>query len=411
MNSLLKGRTSKNEAPKRSFFSRMKEKAAVLALVAAASCGTKTGLSHEPASPVADVREDRDSGTDAGPPVPSGPCSLPTGSAPFDFGPSPGPVPPERCDIFPQIDEWAGRRCIDRHLVRAFVMTESGFNEGAATKVCSRNAISSGATPGCFPAGPDGNSEGYLMGYDEMYDPSGRFSFDNAPDSGSSMPSWRWLALGLMQTLEPPFTFWPAAYHPEGVDGDYHDIFARSRLYGMPLDAARECNPNFNPFNPGDSVCLGTVRMEAMMRQARAWINSNRALLGWSPMDTARDEIFAAYITGNMYHGLWSSRERASDHPRCSSSMTNGDCWAFGFAQSRSVDMAYCQSTDGRADSARCESGHPKVGPDPARPVDCYGMMDFVQYVRNCELPYLPRPADPGAVKMRIFYTIRNSCP
>lgn len=54
-----------------------------------------------------------------------------------------------------------------------------------------------------------------------------------------------------MQTIEPPYNFWPAQYHPDGIDGAYFDIFARSDMIrlGPDFSEARACNLRFNPFN------------------------------------------------------------------------------------------------------------------------------------------------------------------
>jgi hypothetical protein len=332
-----------------------------------------------------------------------------------------------QCEGFPEIDEWASIRNLDPMLVRAFVLTESGFNPCSAAKVCSQACIASGCTPGCFPADLTGNSECYGKAYNEMYDPAGTCNGNLTPGNepvylpaDGGRPSFRWCALGLMQSLEPPYTFWPANYHPDGVNGPYFDVIQNSGFYQgyvqgnssndtrIPaFDMARACNPRFNPFLPSDSVCVGTAKMEQMFVSARGWINTNRGLLNWGAADEDKDSLFAAYIVGNMYAGFWGSTARSASHPHpCSSSTSNGDCWALHFSQSWSVNATYCQSADGQADSERCKDGQPRKEP----PEYCYGYTDFLEFVKDCEAPFASRPVDPGRGKVEAYLRLLNGC-
>jgi hypothetical protein len=308
----------------------------------------------------------------------------------------------EYCSGFPELDNWAQKRGIDRFYVRALAITESGLNPGAAAKACRAGYD----VPGCFSPGP-GKDEGYDVGYDEMHDPAGKAVLPSAPNSGSAQPDWRWLSLGLMQTLEPPYTFWPASQAPDGADGPYHEIYARSGMGNLDLSMAESCNPRFNPFNSNDSACLGTARLDILLRSARAWMASHRAMLNWGPEDAASDEMFAKYIAGHMYSGLWGARNRSSGHPRCSSAVANSECWAYGFSQSAAVSREYCGSDEGQADSARCINGIPARDP----PGTCYGYTDFVSFVRDCEMPYLQRQGDPAFSLMSTYIWLRNRCP
>lgn len=79
-----------------------------------------------------------------------------------------------------------------------------------------------------------------------------------------------------------------------------------------------------------------------------AWISANRQQLDLSSMDAEASKRVIIYILGNMYAGTWFARNRLADHPRCSSSISNGDCWTYGFAQSVAVDNAYCNSAAGK---------------------------------------------------------------
>ncbi|MFH0885096.1 MAG: hypothetical protein V1861_05290 [Candidatus Micrarchaeota archaeon] len=327
-------------------------------------------------------------------------ASRPLSSIFASLHPSSGTPPDTYCTGFPEVNQWASARNLDPMLVRAFILTESGFNPCSAAKVCRAGYDG----PGCFEPGP-GKDECYDKAYDEMYDPDGNCNANltNAPPA--AQPDWRWCAVGIMQSLEPPFTFWPASVNPDGVDGPYFDVFDRSGFRTLDLSGAKGCNPRFNPFVPSDSICIGTLKIESMMRSARSWITTNRGKLNWGAGDLDKDNLFAAYIAGNMYAGFWGSTARAADHPRCSSSVSNGDCWAYGFSQSWAINETYCASSDGASDS-RCQDGHPKKDP----PYECYGYTDFIQYVQECEVPFLPRQVDPGKTKVEAFIYLSNGC-
>jgi hypothetical protein len=224
-----------------------------------------------------------------------------------------------------------------------------------------------------------------------------------------------------MQSLEPPYTFWPANYHPSGVNGPYFDIIQNSGFYQSyvqgnsndtripAFDLARSCNPAFNPFLPSDSICIGTAKIEQMFVSARGWINTNRGLLNWGAADEDKDSLFAAYIVGNMYAGFWGSSARAATHPHpCPSSTSNGNCWALHFSQSWSVNATYCQSEAGMdPNEFRCKNGLPRKEP----PEYCYGYTDFLEFVRDCEAPFNSRAnADSGRTKLEAYLGLLNGC-
>ncbi|HSB46633.1 MAG TPA: hypothetical protein VLD37_01365 [Candidatus Bilamarchaeum sp.] len=331
------------------------------------------------------------------------------------------------CEAFTdEVDSWSSTRNLDPMLVRAFIKTESGFNPCSAAVVCSQACISSNCAGslGCFPADLSGNSECYSKAYDEMYDPAGTCNVNLTPSHEpvfiSGQIGFRYCALGLMQSLEPPYTFWPANYNPTGQNGPYFDVVQNSGFYtayfsGNPsndtrvpaLDMARACNPYFNPFNPGDSICIGTAKIEGMLAAARGWINTHRGLLNWGANDVDKDSLFAAYIAADMYSGFWGSSSRSPSHPHpCSSTTSNGDCWALHFSQSWAVNDTYCQSSDGQADTERCQNGHPHKDP----PQYCYGYTDFLEFVRDCEAPFNSRPVDPGRGKIEAYLGLLNGC-
>jgi hypothetical protein len=339
------------------------------------------------------------------------------------------------CEKIVEIEQWASLRNLDPAFVRAVVNTESGFDKCAAAKVCSKQCLGDpGCSQGCFMSDNSGNSECYSKAYDEMHDPRSKTDPPNAcPDFPSATPDpsgtrpldWRYCAVGLMQSLEPPYTFWPDQYlSPDmtpGVDNPYKDVFQRSGFWAMrnnpsstyeipEIVSARGCNPKFNPFDPSDSLCMGTLKLEKMIRYGHAWIASHSGELGFSDTgaDTEKSAVFAAYIASNMYTGFWLASSRKNDpisnaHPSCGSGMSNGECWAFAYSQSRDITPDYCSN---KADGTECKDKKPRWEP----PFYCYGASvspgsapDFVAYVRDCWDYFNYRP-DSGAVKMGQYY-------
>ncbi|VVC03037.1 Uncharacterised protein [Candidatus Bilamarchaeum dharawalense] len=330
-----------------------------------------------------------------------------TSPIPFEFTNVRNDVPPDLyCSGFPEIDTWAGSRNLDPMLVRAFIITESNFDPCAAAKVCRAGY----AGPGCFDNDPATADECYYQGYNKMEDPTGNCTFVNAPNWDTPNPDWRWCGLGIMQSLEPPYTFWPAAFAPGGVDGPLASVYLASHPADSELANAKSCNPvNFNPFNPSDSACMGTLKLEAKLKDAKKWIFDNRGKLNWQATDSEKDSVFAAYIAAHKYGGTWDAKgttSRKPGHPRCASTMKNGDCWAYGFSQSWPYDAAYCGTDAGRADTTRCDNGAPIQQP----PDKCYGYTDFIKFVRDCEVPYLKSGRDSGAVKMQNFFWLTTNC-
>jgi hypothetical protein len=196
---------------------------------------------------------------------------------------------------------------------------------------------------------------------------------------------------------------------PDGSNGPNFDIFDRSGFRTLDLTLAKSCSPNYNPFSPSDSLCLGTAKLEQAMRSARAWMANNHDKLNWPSSDIDKDSLFAAYIAAHKYGGFWDGSSRGTyqgrEHPRCSSSQRNGDCWAYGFSLSWSVNETFCSSSEGAGDS-RCDGGSPKQDP----PWECYGYTDFVTYFNLCEKPFLPRQSDPGKEKLEAYIQLSTGC-
>ena len=71
------------------------------------------------------------------------------------------------------------------------------------------------------------------------------------------------------------------------------------------------------------------------------------------------------------------------------------------------LDDTYCSSTEGQSDTVRCKDGHPRKEP----PGYCYGYTDFLEFVRDCEVPFFPfGKYDPGRLKMETYLDLLTNC-
>ena len=314
---------------------------------------------------------------------------------------------PYWCTAFPEIEYWADSRNLDPMLVRAFILGESDhFAPDSAARVCAAGYTGTGpdGRP-CFDGDP-AQDECYNIAYSEMHNPGSpdypenRYDgiFENAPNSDEPDPDWKWCGIGLMQSLEPPYTFWPAEYFPgdannePGTDGPYYYIAENAGIFDedlIPVAAAcaSDVEGRFNPFNVSHALCMGTYKMAKNLQQARQWIRDNSDQIGgFSEED---ENILAAYLSAVMYGGYWGAGTRDSNHPRCAASLTNGDCWAQGFALSREITEEYCEQVgdDGEPVEGCSDFGEVDFPGDP--PEKCYGYQDFVAYIKDCEMPYI----------------------
>ncbi len=351
---------------------------------------------------------------------------------PFDFDISQRKAPDDYCKGFPEIKEFSHINNLDPLFVRALIATESGFDSCAVVKACSTGNM----LPGCFEPGP-AQDTGYDTGFKEMHDPDGRCALTNAPGSHIPIfdhPDHKFVALGLMQTLEPPYTYWPANHRTDNADGPYFEVFRKSFLY--PLDIhnankgpswfnpgpswfnpfksryspdikdAKECNPKFNPFNSRDSVCLGTKKLSDAMRFARAWVLANRELLNWDSKDTEKDRVFTMYVATHVYAGTWQSSASTHTSRMCGENETKGDCWMIGFSDRSRVDSEYCNEDAGKLPYECVAPGVPRYEP----PHFCYGVTDVMQYMRDCEMPLSYSMDGIGQRVMEMYYRLRNTC-
>jgi len=339
-----------------------------------------------------------------------------SGTPPYAFTPSAPSGGTASCDIFSQeIDAWAGARSLDPMLVRAFVITESAnLDPCSAARVCKGGYNDAS----CFEQTTN-KDECYDSAYSSMSDPapSAACTFSS---STATPPNWRWCGLGIMQTLVPPYDYWPAQYREDGSAGPnvaiYNDAISRGmdRKLGNDLTIAKACNPtNFDPFNTSDSICMGTAKMESAMRGAQQWLNAptgtftNKELLGLTTSDPEKERAMAAYISAHIYVGDWYVNDRlpgaTNTYPYYVGSAPNSEFWSEKFHLSSLYTNSYCSSSAGQSDSC-CNNGVPLKDA-----THCCGYTDFIKYMKECAAQYMPY-GDRGAKKMNIYYWLIKNC-
>jgi hypothetical protein len=197
-----------------------------------------------------------------------------------------------------------------------------------------------------------------------------------------------------MQSLEPPYTYWPARYSGDGKDGTnvavFNDAWARGMDTKADMELAKACNPkNFNPFNPTDSACVGTAKLAEKMRAARTRVavyhnTQGVNLLNWKPTEIDKDNVFIAYVAANLYVGSWKN-DWVDDF----------------FLNGWSITPDFC--TQNPSDP-RC-----KGQPDTE---NCYGRTDPVDFI-DCRIAHnvdgYPS-SDRGAAKMGVYYYLTKNC-
>jgi hypothetical protein len=249
---------------------------------------------------------------------------------------------PEFCKRYPALDEFARKRNLDPKLVRAVAITESNLDPCAAALA--------GKGSGC-----------YDKGYDFVPDPDARCT------GAAAVEGLRYCGLGLMQTLEPPHTFWPADLAPDGRYGPYSSGAPKNQLFSEAqgrgrlsfLLDAKACSSRFNPFNPDHSACLGTSKLADAMGKARKLVDKSMGELGYP--DPGTTGTITAYLALHDYHG----------------DGADAQAWVDEFGRRRAQTEELCGRKARKTDPVCVERS------SSARP-DCYGMGDFVAFVREC---------------------------
>ena len=392
--------SEKEQKPNR-VIERMKIGVAVLMVAGAIGCKNNSQYAQQSPPTPAPITAPSVAPSSAPAPAPrSAPSAAPNPSppAPARTPQSPTPARASDCTAFPEINQWTAKRNLDPILVRAVVKTQSDFDSCAVTKVCNNETINTAKN--CSPADSTGASQGFLVGYDEMYDPAGKCTINNA--APGETPDWRTLGVGLMQLIEPPYTFWPSVAAPMGRNGQYFDIYDRTGLNLKTLPEAQACNERFNPFDMNDNLCLGTAKLSVILGEVKNVLALHKGIFGNSP----KNEV-TVFVLGNMYSGVWGSASRAQDFvkasPGCSSEQANGNCWINSFFESMTVNGAYCGSNQG---DTKCKDGKPRMEP----PYVCYGYTDFVKFVKECRTPFLSPQLNPGESLLREYDRLVLGC-
>ncbi len=287
---------------------------------------------------------------------------------------------PEHCTVHPELELYAGKRKLDPKLVRAVAIAESNLDACAAARAGSSWG------PNC-----------YSLGYDYVPDPESRCNNASESPGQAGSPLWRYCGLGLMQTLEPPYTFWPALV-PDGKYGPYSSggqkqLFQEAQLRGRMsfLLDAKACSPAFNPFNPEHSACLGTHKLAAAMDGAGKLAESSTQELGNPGL--AATKAITAYLALHYYYG--------------DGGYAQG--WIAEFGRRRAQTKEFCDRKARKKDPVCVER---KIS---ARP-ECYGMDDFIAFVRECRFrdgpgqSEAPFYGDYGSKVLSVARGLENTC-
>ena len=268
------------------------------------------------------------------------------------------------CKSVPSLDYYSGKRNLDPMLVRALVIAESGFDP------CSAAVVYENSKKNTLTI----DRECYAKGYDFVLDPD-QGKCDTVPTGYTNgKADYRYCALGLMQTLIPPYTFWPSDLHPDNVQGSYYtgeSYSPKAQLYLEALKNKRsgdipsvksECTPYFNPFNESHSACYGTYHLAQNIETAEGIVKKFKTQLRITSGNEER--ILTYYIALNLYrgYGFYVSQ------------------WINNYESRKLITAAYCAEPN-VVGIAIQHCNDIQLHPE------CYGVGqgDFINYVRNCE--------------------------
>ncbi len=182
------------------------------------------------------------------------------------------------CGLFPSIEEYADEQDISSTYVRALLEQESGFNQYARSCEPISN---SGCNTGRPTTGSD-NRNYYTAA--ELCSLAGVPS-DQCPAECAA--GKKPCAFGLAQCI------------------DYPGKHFTQTGTAMPQWVAMCGGANYNPFNPGNSVCCGVNKFASYLGGAQAFISSH-----WGELSACDDGMEAAekpwaayYLASNRYYG------------------------------------------------------------------------------------------------------------
>ncbi len=252
------------------------------------------------------------------------------------------------CTSIPALDYYANKYSVDPMLVRAVVVAENpDFDNCSAAQVTPTSSDS-----GCYP-----------KGYDFVLDPEGI-----CHEADNQAPGARYCGLGLMQILEPPYTFWPSSLTPNGQPGQYYSGAPNNQLYleaelnqrsAMVVQAQAQCPANFDPFNATDNACMGVYKLASFFQTEKTLVTANLNNLGNPDSNTQR--VLSYYLALQLYRGYGGYIQS----------------WISQFGSRYLATADFC-SQDANKDSPECA-----LRADAQHP-ECYGMTDFVAFVRTC---------------------------
>jgi len=343
-----------------------------------------------------------------------------------------------KCEAYPAIDYYSSRFSVDPMLVRSVINFESHWNP------CSVSCALNDGSGGCVTVGGEEKccvGGKYSVGYDYIEDPDHVYYDDigYCSDQKSLLNpaypgQYRFLAMGIMQIMNSPYSYWPVE---RGGTGEYAELFLAAEAEGRTenVEAARACTEEFNPFNASHNICRGTNQLGGVMRNyaedfmddAEAdckHITSGRVTSMFHRNDRRRDEVMRAFIATYQLSGVWEGT--ALDKSNCGTQRT-GDCWAEEFCKAidlKESTFGCIEIVPGRYPDGCVGEGLPDeqkcyhICWDSQAPeqcnfiafVDClverHGLCSTSGGVRTCDLS-----ADAGLKKVFGFNYYNQNCP
>ncbi len=344
-------------------------------------------------------------------------------------------------EYYPEIEYWADARSIDPMFVRAVIATEAArvaetgaWDPCSAARVCKAGEMGPGPDGRrCFDTNP-AQDECYSRAYEEIYDPREEtdpsaacqptFVNDLASitDDPPKQPKWKWCAFGLMQSVEPPYTFFPDGLYPFGGAGPYNEVLEKAELkkeawIEEAWACAKDTHPpgQFNPFNASHSLCIGTYKVAECLKFGRIHAKEltedpkeQDALAGWfcgfQYTGYTGVEVDLSQVEPGLTKGKQTVLDALLNFPKTQKTKEGEDIFD------------YCASEEGEDDEDYCDvdDGGPRLEPGAGY---CYGPEDIIEYYHLCIMPFLPEQyqKDPGSAKMAAYYDLlkckNNFCP
>ncbi len=258
-----------------------------------------------------------------------------------------------KCEVYPAVEYYASRFSVDPMLVRGVINFEN-----PSWNPCSVScALSDGNGGEVMVDGVEKKCVGgrYSVGYDIMEDPDDLCyeDFGCCNDLPALLEpeypgQYRFLAMGMMQIMISPYSYWPVERGGTGEYPELIDLFLAAEAEGRTenVEAARACAEEFNPFNASHNICRGTNQLQGVMRnyaenfmdeaEARCYLDTDlRVSSLFHRSDRSREEVMRAFIATYQLSGVWEGTNL--DKANCGDQHV-GDCWADEFCAA--VDVA-----------------------------------------------------------------------